>query len=235
MSNLHKDLANDQIHNPKDFSTAANSTKLTKNASGNLEWIADSGAGGGVSQITGGTGNVTIVSNARNYVNHNFEGSAVNMATGTEWGLGNAQYNSEHKFVINLGSPQVSAITPKNAVSSASWIATEQMNFHRWSGWIYGANGTNITLSMLLVKMTCPFPIDPAPSEVDICRIASLNLALTGNNTPICWNVSGFEMCEGFSENIEANDIVVCSAYSNTGESASFNFKEIRFWNDKRK
>lgn len=70
MSNFHRDLQNDQLHHPKDFVAAANSTKLTKNATGNLEWIADSGGGGGVSQITagtgvtispsGGTGNVTI-------------------------------------------------------------------------------------------------------------------------------------------------------------------------------
>ena len=58
MSNLHKNLANDQLHNPKDFSGAANDTFLSKNASGNLEWKSV-GAVSGVSQITAGTG-ITI-------------------------------------------------------------------------------------------------------------------------------------------------------------------------------
>jgi len=58
MSNLHKNLANDQLHNPKDFSGAANDTFLSKNASGNLEWKS-AGAVSGVSQITAGTG-ITI-------------------------------------------------------------------------------------------------------------------------------------------------------------------------------
>jgi len=40
-ANEHKSLANDQLHNPKDFSTANNSTSLTKNSSGALTWADD--------------------------------------------------------------------------------------------------------------------------------------------------------------------------------------------------
>ena len=40
-SNEHKSLVNDQLHNPKDFSTANNSTSLTKNSSGALTWADD--------------------------------------------------------------------------------------------------------------------------------------------------------------------------------------------------
>ena len=40
-SNEHSSLANDQLHDPKDFSTAANDTVLTKNASGALTWHDD--------------------------------------------------------------------------------------------------------------------------------------------------------------------------------------------------
>jgi hypothetical protein len=37
-SNEHKNLNNDNLHVPLDFSTASNSTLLTKNSSGDLEW-----------------------------------------------------------------------------------------------------------------------------------------------------------------------------------------------------
>lgn len=40
-SNEHSSLDNDQIHVPKDFSTAANDTVLTKNSSGSLTWHDD--------------------------------------------------------------------------------------------------------------------------------------------------------------------------------------------------
>lgn len=59
MSNLHKDLSDLQLHVPKGFASAANTTKLTKDASGNLVWAADSGGGGGVTSIIAGT-NTTI-------------------------------------------------------------------------------------------------------------------------------------------------------------------------------
>ena len=36
-SNEHSSLANDQLHVPKDFSSAANNTVLTKNSAGSLE------------------------------------------------------------------------------------------------------------------------------------------------------------------------------------------------------
>tara|TARA_R110000824_G_scaffold271609_1_gene460099 strand:- start:528 stop:1151 length:624 start_codon:yes stop_codon:yes gene_type:complete len=39
-SNLHKDLTDSQIHVPKGFSTASNSTALTKDSGGSLVWLA---------------------------------------------------------------------------------------------------------------------------------------------------------------------------------------------------
>jgi len=37
----HKNISDADIHNPKGFASAAASTKLTKNAAGNLEWVSD--------------------------------------------------------------------------------------------------------------------------------------------------------------------------------------------------
>ena len=40
-SNEHKNLSNANLHNPKDFSLASNSTHLRKDSSGNLSWAVD--------------------------------------------------------------------------------------------------------------------------------------------------------------------------------------------------
>lgn len=45
MSNLHKDLNDSQLHVPKGFAGASNSTACTKDSSGNLVWAATSGLG----------------------------------------------------------------------------------------------------------------------------------------------------------------------------------------------
>jgi hypothetical protein len=39
MGLLHKELPDDQLHNPKGFEDAANDTILTKNSSGSLAWV----------------------------------------------------------------------------------------------------------------------------------------------------------------------------------------------------
>ena len=46
-SNLHKDLTDLQLHVPKGFASAANSTTCQKDATGNLVWAAGGGGGGG--------------------------------------------------------------------------------------------------------------------------------------------------------------------------------------------
>ena len=40
MGNLHKDIPDDQCHNPKGFVGAANDTVLTKNSAGVLAWVS---------------------------------------------------------------------------------------------------------------------------------------------------------------------------------------------------
>jgi hypothetical protein len=236
MSNLHKDLPNDQIHEPKDFAGAANSTKLTKNASGNLEWVADTGGGGLVTSLTttgtsgastlSGTGvlNIPIYSPDTNTVelSQNIEGYG-SIATGTEWGLSNAQYNSEHKFTVNLGSPAITTITPKNMVSTSVWVSPQDdYNLRSWVGWIFGTGGT-IQLSLLHVHFQCPVPSEEYPATLNVCRKATTTLALTGNTTPLCWNINEFLTCEGFTSTIQTNDVLLITAYVLEGEECNFN------------
>lgn len=230
MSNLHKDLSNDQIHNPKDFSTAANDTKLTKNSSGNLEWVAD--ADGGVSQIiagtnvtispTGGTGAVTINSPI-SIVSTNIEGHG-SITAGNEFGLGNAQYNQEHKFVVNLGASPITWVSPKNMVNSSVWVVPRDgARMLSFNGWLYGASG-QIHLSLLRTKLACPL-VGEYPSQLPICRLSTQLLTLTGNNTPICFNVTDFETCSGFDETMVANEVLMLSAYvpPEARDAVSFN------------
>ena len=262
MSNFHRDLQNDQLHHPKDFVAAANSTKLTKNATGNLEWIADSGGGGAVSQIvagtgvtispvggtgnvtinaagagvsqivagtgitispSGGTGNVTINSSgtANNFVSRNIK-SFGSIVGGIEFGLGNAQYNNEHKFSTNLGAANLTSMSPKNMVNSSVWTnPISGASLKNWNGWAYGSSGTQVTISLLRVKLACPIEGE-YPSEIPVCRSSAINLTMTGNNTPICFNVSAFSTCEGWDEFMQPNEVLVLSAYHLAKEEMTF-------------
>ena len=92
MSNLHKDLLNSELHNPKDFSTASNNTILRKNNSGNLEWSAENGGGIVTSLTTTGTsGASTLVGGVLN-VPKILAGTNVTISPAT--GLGDVTINA---------------------------------------------------------------------------------------------------------------------------------------------
>ena len=233
MSNLHKNLVDAQIHVPKGFATAANDTKLTKNSTGVLEWAADSGGGGGVSSIVAGTGitispvtglgDVTINTSASidNFVTQNIKAYG-SIATGSEFGLGNAQYNSEHKFVTNLGTPSITTITPKNMLYTSVYSNPNNGGILKnWNGWINGATGTIVVLSLLRTTLVCPLS-GAYPSTIPVCRAATISLTLTSNNTPICFNIDSFTTCAGFTEALSPNEVLIVTAYSGSAESAVF-------------
>jgi hypothetical protein len=233
MSNLHKDLSNDQLHEPKDFSTAANSTKLTKNSSGNLEWVADSGGGGGVvtSLTTTGTSGASTLSGAgvlnipvysqSLIMSQNIEAYG-SIAYGTEWGLSNAQYNSEHKFTVNLGSPTITTISPKNMVSCSVWNNPTAALLKGWNGWLWGAGGI-IRLNMYRVKYDCPAP-SPSPATLDVCQTAFHQITLLGNTSPVCFASESFVTCERWSENLGVNEMIIITAFVVEGEeTCTFN------------
>tara|TARA_Y100000592_G_scaffold2155_1_gene3367 strand:- start:11252 stop:12076 length:825 start_codon:yes stop_codon:yes gene_type:complete len=262
MSNLHKNLNNAELHDPKDFSTASNNTYLTKDGSGNLVWAADSGAGvssiiagtnvtispaggtgavtinasggggavssltttgtSGASTLAGGVLNIPVYANTNTFqINYEAYGS---IATGTEWGISNAQFNSEHKFTINLGSPLITTVTPKNHVSASVFCnTTSGTQLRSWAGWIWGGAGATVTLSLLRAKLACPIEGE-YPSTIPVCRTATTTIALTGNSSPKCWNLSGDEitLCEGWSASMEANEMILATAYLSEGEEGSF-------------
>ena len=229
MSNLHKDLSNSQIHNPKDFDTAAVSTKLTKNASGNLEWVADSG-GGGVTQIiagtgitispVGGTGAVTVSETP--VVDSPYQVAVHNRCYGS---LGDSNVytltvpsgNNEHKFTTDLGATGTTEISPKLAVGAAIYSVTKAgEEVKTWVGHVYGTNGMDVKLTLWHMAWG---DCQSANVPVEMCQIKSVTLGLTGNNTPICFAESSItNECSATA----LGDIFILTAENISGEEMSF-------------
>jgi len=196
---------------------------------GEIQW--ETSSPGGVTSIVagtgitiapaGGTGDVTITNSSppsSNFMSQNIEGYG-SIAVGIEWALSNAQYNSEHKFKTNLGSVGSVSISPKNMMNTSIWTNPTPSIPARWNGWVSGVGA--ITLSLLRVKMQCPIPAE-YPTTADFCRIATQTIILTGNSTPLCFDLSSFTNCDGWDEHIEVNE-TLCITASCTGKSASFN------------
>ena len=156
MSNLHKDLSDLQLHVPKGFANAANTTKLTKDATGNLVWAADSG--GGVTSIVAGTnttispatglGDVTI--NADNGLNGGnsklkiYGGVCVNTA-GT-WALLN---DASHTF-LNL----TSATTASNRLRVTYPTVGKIISFICTPDETYAQNGISVGANVGVARST---------------------------------------------------------------------------------
>lgn len=229
MSNLHKDLLNDQIHLPKDFDTAANSTYLTKDASGNLVWDTIS-AGGGVSQIiagtgitispVGGTGAVTVSQSPvldspyQVAVHERCYGS---LGDRNVYTLTVPSGNNEHKFTTDLGVSGTSDISPKLAVGAAIYSVTkagEEVN--TWVGHVYGTSGMSVKLTLWHMPWG---DCQSVNTPVEMCNIANVTLALTGNNTPICFSETSIT---NECATTALGDIFILTAENISGEAMTF-------------
>ena len=158
MSNLHKDLSDLQLHVPKGFASASNTTKLTKDATGNLVWAADSGGGGGVTSIVAGTnttispatglGDVTInADNGLNGGNSKLEiygGVCIN--TAGVWSLLN---DATHTF-LNL----TSATTVSNRLRVSYPTVGKVISFTCTPDETYAQNGISVGASVGLSNST---------------------------------------------------------------------------------
>ena len=227
MSNLHKDLSNSQIHNPKDFDGAAVSTKLTKNASGNLEWIADSGGGGivtsltttgtsGASTLAGGVLNVPVY--APDTISHAVHNRCYGSLDNTNlYAMSTPSGNNEHKFTVDLGATGTTAISPKDAVQGAVYSITKTgETLKTWVGHICGTTGTSVKLSMWQVVWG---DCQSVNVDIEMCLLDDVTLALTGNNTPICFTSDEITNdCVATS----LGDIFVLTAELTAGEEANF-------------
>lgn len=219
MSNLHKDLLNDQIHNPKDFDGAAVSTKLTKNAGGNLEWVADTHPTDAVSQIIAGT-NVTVspISGVGAVtVNSTGGGGETNVAIHqktygsiadtNQYCMSAPSGNNEHKFSVDLGAAPTT-ISFKDAVQGSVYTITKVTELPIvWVGHVYGNVGLIVEFKLLHVPWgaECQSSGD-APTFCELATTGTIDL--TGNASPICFNVETFsELCDTV-----VGDIIVLTA-----------------------
>ena len=174
-TNLHKNLNDLQLHVPKGFSTAANSTKLTKNASGNLDWVVDS---------AGTSTEITTTSD---------KGYGDRLTAGNYYSFSPPSGNNEHKFTLDLGNAPTT-ITPKNAVGGSILTLTKTgETMSSWTGKVYGGNGLSVNFHLLHVPWgSC----QQSSTPITFCTLASTGaIALTGNNNPICFDVSSFNTC----------------------------------------
>lgn len=133
-SNEHKNLSNSNLHLPLDFSTASNSTVLTKNSSGELEWD-DFG--------TLKTNTLTVRGFAApTGVNYYFPVSMNN--------------NKDLYFNSNYGSDTISAlnsISVQNMLRCSIFVADADCVISNVYGWVSGGGaGANEDVTFALVK-----------------------------------------------------------------------------------
>lgn len=130
-SNEHKNLNNDNLHVPLNFSTASNSTVLTKNSLGSLEWASQ------------GTVNTNIIT-LRGYcapVNSNYFFPET---------LSSA--NKQNKFENDYGSAAISAanvISVSNMLRSSIFLADKDYTISQVDGWVSGNVTETVTFALV--------------------------------------------------------------------------------------
>jgi hypothetical protein len=130
-SNEHKNLNNDNLHVPLNFSTASNSTVLTKNSLGSLEWASQ------------GTVNTNIIT-LRGYCapsssNYFFPDTL-------------ASANKQNKFENDYGSAAISAanvISVSNMLRSSIFLADKDYTISQVDGWVSGNVTETVTFALV--------------------------------------------------------------------------------------
>lgn len=199
-TNLHKDLNDLQLHVPKGFSTAANSTKLTKDASGNLVWVADS---------SGTNTEVTITSD---------RGSGDRLSPDTIYIFSPPSGNNEHKFSTSLGSVGTSTITPKNSVGGSILTITKTGDLmESWTGKVYGSNNLSVEFQLLHVPWG---DCQQGSTPLTYCVLGTTGqIILTGNNSPTCFDITSFSTC---APSPIKGDLIVLAVIPRNESNASF-------------
>ena len=202
-TNLHKNLNDLQLHVPKGFSTAANSTKLTKDAFGNLDWAVDSAV----------TNTEVSVTNNKGYGN--------NLTGGNYYIFNTSSGNNGEKFTIDLGSAPTT-ITPKNAVAGSILTITKTgETMSAWAGKVFAPTGLSVNFHLLHVPWgSC----QQSSTPITFCILASTGaIALTGNNNPICFDVTTFNTC---SPSPIKGDLIVLAAEVSGVTANNFNMTQ---------
>lgn len=131
-SNEHKNLNNDNLHVPLNFNTASNSTVLTKNSLGILEWASQGNLNTNIITLRG----FTIPANSNYYY-------PVSMNN-----------NKDLYFSTNYGSATISAanvISVANMLRSSIFLADKNYTISQVDGWVSGL-GASEDVTFALVK-----------------------------------------------------------------------------------
>lgn len=162
-NNEHKNLSNSNLHVPKDFSTAGNSTTLTKNSSGNLSWISNTDLGKQRYNITG-----YLLSG--DHSNSNFYRPA-HMTDGQSPN----QYNADtgQTVATNISVNGQGLIT-----RAAKYIVDSNSTVYKIYGWL-NSSGTNIvTLTIAKVTPTANSTSTYSPVIIDEISVTGLGSAM---------------------------------------------------------
>lgn len=161
-NNEHKNLSNANLHVPKDFSTASNSTTLTKNSSGDLAWISNTDLGKQRYNIIG-------YSLTSDHSNSNYH-RAAHMTDG----------QSPNQYNIDTSSTQVAdiIIQPSNLITRAANIVVDaDSTVYKIYGWL-NSNGTNaVTLAIAKVTPTANDTSNMNPTVIDEITVTGLGNA----------------------------------------------------------
>ena len=132
-SNEHKNLNNANLHPPLDFSTASNSTILSKNSTGSLEWTPQAGLNTNVLTLRG----FCTPSNTNYY----FPSSMFDTKASFE-------------FLEDYGAASISAADPiavNKMIRSAMFTADKNYSLSQVYGWVTGKDATE-TVTFALCK-----------------------------------------------------------------------------------
>jgi len=135
-NNEHKNLSNANLHVPKDFSTAGNSTTLTKNSSGNLSWISNTSLGKQRYNIAG-------YSLTSDHSNSNYH-RAAHMTDG----------QSPNQYNIDTSQTEVTniVIQPANLITrSANIVVDQDSTVYKIYGWLNSTGTNSVTLAIAKV------------------------------------------------------------------------------------
>lgn len=180
-SNLHKDLSDSQLHVPKGFVTASNSTTLTKNASGNLEWATSSGGG---NDTVGQSWNGCV-----NYVAPKESKSAVNWLI-RQINCGSSFVASDNQHATDTGSALTTfAITGDRILGGTVKTMGQNKTLTEFNGNLYSAVAGTMDIAIFKGTPNCETQtleslvlIDKIPLTLKLrsttCFAKTLNVAM---------------------------------------------------------
>ena len=196
-SNLHKDLSDAQLHVPKGFAGASNSTKCTKDASGNLVWASD-----------------TDANNTR--VGFSWRGNRKprNASEYTSWYCRAITTSASYDNQIIPAT-----ITTANAISMGSWVVpincdVEQIVCRSASG--------HATMTCSLAFIVLRYDCATSPStivEAEICKVLD-------EDTHVVGEIKCTKIDSGFTtSSLLEGDIVVCKSMGGTIAMYDFEYQ----------